>query len=85
MTLTQPSLQWARATNAHLVGSTTVAGRPVWLISFYDPSFGGFFEIWVDKKRLHTVQLTLTAAAHFMHHSYSGFNRPLRIVPPTGR
>jgi copper transport protein len=32
--LTVPALQWARATNVHLLGSPTVGGRPVWLISF---------------------------------------------------
>jgi len=24
----------------------------------------------------------MTAAAHFMHHRYTDFNRPLRIVAP---
>lgn len=83
--LAEPALQWARATNVHLLGGTTIAGRPVWQISFYDPSFGGFFEIWVDKTSARTLQLTLVAAAHFMHHSYSGFNAPVSIVPPARR
>jgi hypothetical protein len=83
--LVEPALQWARATNVHLLGTATLAGRPVWLISFYDPSFGGFFEIWVEKQTMHTLQLTLTAAAHFMHHRYSDFNAPVSIVqPPSG-
>jgi len=24
----------------------------------------------------------MTAAAHFMHHRYTNFNQPMRIVPP---
>ena len=78
--LTAPALQWTRATNVHLLGSATVAGRRVWLISFYDPSFGGFFQIWVDKKTMRTLQLTLIAAAHFMHHRYSDFNADRKSV-----
>jgi copper transport protein len=80
--LSEPALQWTRATNVRLFGSGTVAGRPVWVISFYDPSFGGFFEIWVDKTSGRTLQLTLIAAAHFMHHRYSHFNAPLTVVAP---
>ena len=83
MKLTMPTLQWGpHVTNAHLLGSAVLDRRPVWLISFYDPDSGGFFQIWVDKKTLHTLQLTLIAAAHFMHHRYSDFNAPLKIRAP---
>jgi hypothetical protein len=37
----------------------------------------------VDKKTLRTLRLTLTAAAHFMHHRYSHFNAPITIVTPS--
>jgi len=83
MRLAMPSMQWGpRVTNAHLLGSAVLDRKPVWLISFYDPDFGGFFEIWVDKQSLHTLELTLTAGAHFMQHRYSDFNAPLAIRAP---
>ena len=31
-----------------------------------------------EQVTLHTLRVTLTAAAHFIHHSDSGFNRPLQ-------
>ena len=28
------------------------------------------------------LELNMTAAAHFMHHRYTNFNQPMRIVAP---
>lgn len=83
--LSVPALQWTGATNVHLLGSATVAGQSASVISFYDPTFGGYFKLWIDTNTLRTLQLTLVAAAHFMHHRYGGFNAPLAIVPPVTR
>lgn len=80
--LRQPTPFWSTAANAHLLGSMRIDGRPAWLISFYDTQISAFFAIAVDKKTLRTLDLRMTAAAHFMHHRYSGFNAPIKIKPP---
>jgi hypothetical protein len=68
--------------DATVLGSSTVQGRPVWIVSFADPQTPGFFTIWVDKANHRTLQLKMTAAAHFMHHTYHGFNTPISVEPP---
>jgi hypothetical protein len=68
--------------DATVLGSSTVGGRPVWVISFADPQTPGFFTIWLDKQNHRTLKLQMTAAAHFMHHVYTDFNAPLKVVPP---
>lgn len=68
--------------DATLLGSSTIKGRPVWVVSFADPQTPGFFTIWVDKQNHRTLELQMTAAAHFMHHTYTNFNAPLKIEPP---
>jgi hypothetical protein len=68
--------------DATVLGSATVEGRAVWKISFADPQTPGFFTIWVDKTSHRTLELEMTAAAHFMHHTYSKFNAPIRVEPP---
>ncbi len=80
--LRQPTPFWASATDAHLLGTTRINGRAASLISFYDPKTPAFFTIAVDRATLHTLDLRMTAAAHFMHHRYSGFNAPVKITPP---
>jgi copper transport protein len=80
--LRQPTPFWTSASDAHVVGTTRVEGRSAWLVSFYDRQIPAFFTIAIDKKTLRTLDLRMTAAAHFMHHRYTGFNKPLRIAPP---
>lgn len=80
--LRQPTPAWVTSTNAHVIGESRVAGRSAWLISFYDSSIPAFFTIAVEKATLRTLELRMTAAAHFMHHRYSRFNVPLNITPP---
>jgi hypothetical protein len=79
----QPIPLWEAVSNAHLLGSGTLRGRPVWQLSFFDPQIHAWFMIWVDKETAHTLQLRMVAQAHFMHQIYGPFDRPLRIVPPT--
>jgi copper transport protein len=50
--------------------------------SFYDPRLPAWFELTFDPKTARLLALKMTAQAHFMRHRYSGFDRPLRIVPP---
>ena len=68
--------------NAHVLGTARVAGRPVWVASFVNPSIPAFFTAWIDQRSYRTLQLRMTAAAHFMFHRYTAFNRSVRIVPP---
>jgi hypothetical protein len=69
--------------DATIVGDATVDGRACWVIAFADPETPGFFTIWLDKRTDRTLELEMTAAAHFMHHSYGPFNAPLTIKAPT--
>jgi hypothetical protein len=71
--------------DARIIGSATVDGRPCWVIAFANPQTPGFFTIWLDKRNHRTLALEMTAAAHFMHHSYGPFDAPLRVEPPAGR
>jgi copper transport protein len=82
--LTQPEPFWGSdpVRNARLLGTGLVAGRPVWVASFYDPRLPAWFELSVDRRTSRLLALRMTAQAHFMRHRYSGFDTPLRIVPP---
>jgi hypothetical protein len=78
-----PQPTWgSEFSNAHLLGTSSVAGRPVWVVSFVNSSIPAFFTAWIDRSSYHTLQMRMTAAAHFMFHRYTAFNRPVRIVPP---
>jgi hypothetical protein len=68
--------------DATILGSATVQGRPVWVVSFADPQTPGFFTIWVDKTNHRTLELEMTATAHFMHHTYDQFDAPISVQPP---
>jgi copper transport protein len=82
--LTEPEPFWGMdpVRNARLLGTGAVGGRAVSIASFYDPRLPAWFELWVDRKTSRLLALRMTAQAHFMRHRYSGFDRPLRIVPP---
>ena len=83
MPLHQPEPFWVEATNAHVVDSATVRGRPVWRVSFFDPRTPGWFLAAIDKKTYRTLDVHMTATAHFMHDTYGGFNTSIKIVPPS--
>jgi hypothetical protein len=82
--LTQPVPTWEGIADAHVLGTGTVRGRPVWLVSFFDPQIHAWFELAVDRQTLHTLRLQMTAQAHFMQQRFGPFDRPLAIVPPAG-
>ena len=78
-----PAAWWSRGwRDAKSLGWTTVSARRARLVSFYDPKLPGWFEVALDRRSALPLELEMTAAAHFMHHRYTDFNRPLRIVPP---
>jgi hypothetical protein len=70
------------AIDAHVIGTARVAGRPVWVVSFVNPTTPAWFTAWIDRRSYRTLQLRMTASAHFMFHRYESFDRPLRIRPP---
>lgn len=81
--LHQPQPFWVSATDAHVLGSGRFDGHPVWNVSFYDPRTPAWFLVAIDRKTLRTLDLHMTATAHFMHDTYGPFNAPIKIVPPT--
>ena len=78
-----PQPAWGgRATNAYVLRDGRVGGRPVWVVSFANPSTPAWFTAWIDRATYRPLRLHMTAAAHFMTHRYLEFDRPLRIEPP---
>lgn len=81
--LSVPVPAWGNlATNAHLLGTSTVDGRRVWVVSFVNPSIPAWFTAWIDQKSYRPLRLRMTAASHFMFHRYVEFDKPLGISPP---
>ena len=79
-----PGSQWGpRWLNARALGWTRVGGVRARLVSFFDPNLPGWFEFAMDPRTHRPLELEMTAAAHFMHHRYTDFNRPMRIEPPS--
>jgi hypothetical protein len=81
--LSVPVPAWgSQATNAYVLGETTVGGRPAWQVSFANPSTPAWFTVAIDRATYRPLRLHMTAAAHFMTHRYLEFDRPLTIEPP---
>ena len=75
----QPTTTWGRhPTNAHLLR----CDRRTETIAFFDPGLPAWFTLTVDRRSYRPRELRMTAAAHFMRHTYSRLNRPVSIVPP---
>jgi hypothetical protein len=70
------------ATNAHVLGTGRVEGRPVWIVSFANPTTPAWFTAWIDRATYRPLRVRMTAAAHFMVHRYLAFNGPVTIRPP---
>ena len=78
-----PQPAWgSTATNAYVLGEGRVAGRPVWVVSFANPTTPAWFTAWIDRATFRPLRMRMTAAAHFMTHRYLAFNQPLTIAPP---
>lgn len=80
--LHQPEPFWVSWTDAHVVSTGTLRGRPVWNVSFFDPRTPGWFLAAIDRTSYRTLDVRMTATAHFMHDSYSSFNTSIKIDPP---
>jgi hypothetical protein len=78
----QPVPFWVSVKDAHVLGTEHLRGHAVWRVSFFDPLTPGWFEVAIDKRTLHTLELSMFATAHFMHDVYRGFDEPAGIRPP---
>jgi hypothetical protein len=78
----QPVPTWSAVTDAHVVGSATLNGQPVWRVTFFDPHGLAWFEVLIDKQSALALDLKMTTTAHFMHEAYGPFNARIRVVPP---
>jgi hypothetical protein len=78
----QPLPFWVSETDVRVLGSGMVAGQRVWVVSFFDPATPGWFEAWISKRTYRTLELSMVAVAHFMHHVYGPFDVPFRLHPP---
>lgn len=75
----QPEPIWAGGvTNAYVLSTTPTT----YVVSFLKPIGPAWFTLVLDRRTLLPRHLTMTAAAHFMTHRYSGFNAPARIRRP---
>jgi hypothetical protein len=78
-----PQPAWGdTAVNARMLGTGRIGTRPVWIVSFVNPTTPAWFTAWIDRRTYRPLRLKMTAAAHFMRHRYVEFDRPLRITPP---
>jgi hypothetical protein len=78
-----PTPIWGfQTTNAHVLGHTTRHSRRVVTVSLLAPSLPAWFTIDFDARTLRPLSLKMTAAAHFMHNSYTSFNSGAEIRPP---
>jgi copper transport protein len=77
-----PAPPWSRVRDARILRRGVDRGRPVWTIAFLDPTIPAWFEAQVDRRTFRTLDVHMTAAAHFMHDRYSRFDAPLTISPP---
>jgi copper transport protein len=81
--LRQPAPFWPPAiTNARVLRTARVDGRPVWVVSFLDATTPAWFTVWIDRSTYRTLRLEMIATAHFMHDRDGPFDAPLRVEPP---
>jgi copper transport protein len=77
--LPQPVPGWgAQVLDARVVG--VEPGRRT--VAWVNPSIPAWFEATFDSRTALPLELRMTAASHFMHHTYKAFDRPVHIVPP---
>jgi copper transport protein len=80
--LDQPVPDWRTALDASLLGTARLDGRPVWRVSFRDPTVPAWFEVAIDRRTSRPLRVDMTAAAHFMVRDWGSFDDPVSIEPP---
>jgi copper transport protein len=72
-------------TNAHVLGEVMLDGVPTTMVATFGKSIGSplWFTFWVDAAG-RVRQVAMDAQQHFMVDTYTSFDKPVEIVPPTG-
>jgi hypothetical protein len=78
----QPVPPWVGATNAHVVGTTAVGGRPAIVVTFFDPNTPGWYRLVVERDSGRTTDVHMVGTSHFMHDRLHSFDATPRIRPP---
>jgi copper transport protein len=71
-------------TNAHVIGTATVDGVPTTMVATFGSALSTpiWFTFWVDASG-RVRQVAMDAQEHFMIDTYTSYNKPVAIVPPT--
>jgi copper transport protein len=71
-------------TNAHVLGEAVLDGVPTTLVATFGKAIGSplWFTFWVDATG-RVRQVAMDAQQHFMVDTYTSYNKPVVIVPPT--
>jgi hypothetical protein len=81
-----PTPPWgAGAYDVALLGRGRLDGRAVVRFSMFEPTTPAWYTVTLDRATLRTLNVEMTAAAHFMQDRYVTFNAPRRIRPPAAR
>jgi hypothetical protein len=84
--LALPAVPWgAGAYDISLLGAGRVRGHEVVRVSLYEPATPAWYTVTLDRSSARTLEVDMTATAHFMRDRYVAFDAPLRIEPPGGR
>ena len=84
--LVMPSPPWgAGAYDVSLLGGGRLGGRAVVRFSMFEPTTPAWYTVTLERRTLRTLNVSMTAAAHFMQNRYVAFNAPRQIRPPVGR
>jgi copper transport protein len=77
--LPQPTPIWqGPVSNAHVLAQTPTTVT----VTFLNRHVPAWFTVRLDRRKLVPLTLGMTATAHFMRHTYSGFDAPRQIFPP---
>jgi hypothetical protein len=81
--LSMPSPPWAAgAYDVTLLGGGRLDGHAVVRFSMFEPTTPAWYTVTLDRRTLRTLNVSMTAAAHFMQDRYVAFNAPRQIRPP---
>ena len=71
-------------TNAHVLGEAMLDGVPTTMVATFGKAIGSplWFTFWVDASG-RVRQVAMDAQEHFMVDTYTSYNKPVVIVPPT--
>jgi hypothetical protein len=81
--LVAPVPPWgAGAYDVTLLGGGSLGGHPVVRLSMFEPTTPAWYTVTLDRGTLRTLQVSMTATAHFMLDSYTQFDAARQIKPP---